>query len=507
MGRNNQAPDGYQCPYRNACPHLNGQSTTRTNYLLNDAEAETYRNSHYVKCVTEENAALRADNLRLEKEVAELRARLQVEHSSRFKPNRPPPGDLSHPRKRGAPKGHPPWNRRPPEHIDRILHVPAPTTCPHCSTPGLLPTGQQQEQLQEDIILQPKTFVTAYRHDTAFCPICRRPVFQTAEGELRNSQIGPTAKATAVFLRHELNLSLRNTEKIFKHLFGFNFVPASAMAFQQRTARAAEPLHERLRNQVRCADIIHGDETHWRIDGKGAYLWFAGNNNFGCFHIDHSRSGQVALHLFGSNFKGGLVADDYAGYNPIEPKDRQSCLSHLIRKTKEIEAQIASLPPSRQDPKALRFNTQLRELFRDACHLGKLRDTGAISFTKAKSQIPAFYRRLDLICKKQIPHKESETLRQRLIDPKRDYHRLFTFLRINRMPPTNNYAEQSLRHPVILRKIIFGNRSNLGASALAVNLSILHTAHCKNVDPIAMLQTLLLNGHQALISVLFNNSA
>ena len=165
------------------------------------------------------------------------------------------------------------------------------------------------------------------------------------------------------------------------------------------------------------------------------------------------------------------------------------------------------MPPSRQNPKALCFNTRLRELFSDACRLGRLRDTKAISFSNAKSQIPHFKRRLHLICKKPIPEKESETLRQRLLDPKRDYHRLFTFLRINRMPPTNNYAEQSLRHPVILRKIIFGNRSDLGASALAINLSIIHTAHCKNIDPIAMLQTLFLKGHQPLLPALFNNLA
>ncbi|MDD2707786.1 MAG: transposase, partial [Verrucomicrobiae bacterium] len=42
-------------------------------------------------------------------------------------------------------------------------------------------------------------------------------------------------------------------------------------------------------------------------------------------------------------------------------------------------------------------------------------------------------------------------------------HRLFTFLEINHLPPTNNYAEQTLRHPVIFRKIIFGNRSDNGA--------------------------------------------
>jgi hypothetical protein len=34
-------------------------------------------------------------------------------------------------------------------------------------------------------------------------------MFATAQGELRNCQIGPVTKATAIYLRHELKLSYR----------------------------------------------------------------------------------------------------------------------------------------------------------------------------------------------------------------------------------------------------------------------------------------------------------
>jgi transposase len=368
-------------------------------------------------------------------------------------------------------------------------------------------TGQIQEQIQEDIILQPKTIVTTYEHNTAFCPNCRRPVFQSAEGELRNCQIGPTAKATAVFLRHELRLSYRNVRKIFSELFGLSFVPASAMAFDQAAARAAEPIHEQLRDKVRCADIIHADETHWRIDGQGAYIWFAGNPDFGFFHIERSRSGEVALAIFGPRFQGSLVADDYGAYNAIEPKNRQSCLAHLIRKAREITQLIGLLPESQQHPGDLRFCDHVSTLLSDACEIGRLRDTRQLSFTQSQAKLPALYASLARICKTPCHHPEAENLRQRLLDPKRDYHRLFTFLSINRMPPTNNYAEQTLRHPVIFRKLIFGNRSLQGARAMAINLSLIHTAKCRHLALITLLKTTLLSGHLAAAYFLFNNSS
>jgi transposase len=507
MGRYKEAPSGFQCPYRDACPHLRGLSTIWVNALISDAQSDTFRDGHYVGRVTEELAALQADNQRLEKENAELRARLSAEHASRFKSNRPPPREPSKERKRGAPHGHPPWNRPLPDHVDSVVSVPAPSICPHCATAGLKPTGEKHEQIQEDIILQPKTVVTAYQHDTAFCPNCRRPVFQTAEGELRNCQIGPTAKATAVFLRHEMRLSYRQVRKIFAELFGLSFVPASAMAFDHAAARAAEPVHEALRNKVRCADIIHGDETHWRIDGQGAYIWFAGNANFGFFHIDRSRSGDVALSIFGSRFQGSLVADDYAAYNLIEPKNRQSCLAHLIRKAKEITQTIALLPEPRQHPADLRFCDRTTTLLSEACEIGRLRDTGQLSFTQAQAKRPALHASLHRICKTPCQHPEAENLRQRLLDPKRDGHRIFTFLDVNRMPPTNNYAEQTLRHPVIFRKLIFGSRSERGAHSLAVNLSLIHTAKCLQRDLIPLLKTALLSGSAAAAHLLFENSS
>jgi hypothetical protein len=507
MGRKQQAPYDFQCPYRDACPHLGGISTTWATEIIRDAQEDTYRNCHFVGHAQEELAALQGDNQRLEKENAELRARLKARHASRFKPNRQPPRDSTQRRPRGPPKGHPPWNRRPPDHIDRTVAVSAPTTCPHCSTSGLQPTGETQEQLQEDIVLQPKTLVTRYVHETAFCPGCRRSVFQTAEGELRNCPIGPTAKAAAVFLRQELRLSMRSVRKIFQHLFTLDFVPASTMSFERKAAHLAEPIHEQLRDKVRNAEIVHADETHWRIDGKNAFIWFAGNSNFGFFHIDPSRSSQVALDIFGSNFQGNLVADDYAAYNAINAQNRQSCLAHLIRKAREISDLISALPKSQQHPPDLLFCERIKTLLSHACEIGRRRDTGKISFTDAKAHIPALYRSLHNICKNTRHHPDAENLRQRLLDPKRDYHRLFTFLHVNRMPPTNNYAEQILRHPVIFRKIIFGNRSELGARVLEINLSVFNTIKCRSLNPIPLIKDLFLKGHRPLAKALFDDSS
>jgi hypothetical protein len=342
--------------------------------------------------------------------------------------------------------------------------------------------------------LQPQTFVTEFVHDTAYCPQCRRPVFQTASNELRNALIGPLTKAVAVFLRHEVKLSYRDVRKVFSGLFGMPFVPASAMNFDHQVARLGQSLHEDLRAKIRSLSVAHGDETHWRIDGQGAQLWYAGNPELAFFLVDPSRAAEVAVSIFGSHFGGNLVADDYAGYNAIHPHRRQSCLAHLSRTAKEIAQEILLLPKKRQNHSALRFCQRLRTFLADLCRLGHARNHHRLSFSRAKGRIPSLQRRLKALCRRPLFHPKAENLRQRLIDPKRDASRLFTFLEVNGMPPTNNHAEQSLRLPVIFRKICFGNRSPQGAQTLSVNLSLIVTAKRQQRDPLLFLQTLLLHG-------------
>lgn len=494
MGRYKEAPWGFKCPYQNACPHL-GMSTTWASLEIRDARKQQgflgrqlHRTEEYAKKLEEDNKALEAEN-------AELKARLKQQHRLKFKANKKVtdhPRDPA-PKSRGAPLGHPGWQRAKPEQVDRSVHVDAPSICPHCRYEGLEPVDKLHVQIQEDIVLQPRTVVTEYIHQKAFCPTCRREVFNTAEGELRNCSIGPVTKATAVYLRHSVKLSYRDVEKVLSGLFGISFVPASAMAFSHQTAEAGAALYEDLRNKVRAARIIHGDETHWRIDGKSAQLWYAGNTGFDFFHADYSRGSDVAKAIFGTAFGGHLIADSYAGYNIINPLGRQACLAHIKRKADEIADRMDMLPKKEQDHRSFHFCRALSRLVSHGCKLGRQRNRGELAFKKARALIPKLEKMRDELCASALKDDDAENLRKRVSLPNRDGDRLFVFLEVNGMEPTNNHAEQALRLPVIFRKISFGSRSLEGAQNLAINLSLLGTAKRQNTDPVELMKSLLLN--------------
>lgn len=225
------------------------------------------------------------------REIEQLRAENRLLHQRGFKSvKRPAPAlkdAVTLPRKpRGAPRGHPAWNRMVPGTIDQRVHVEAPLFCPHCQSATDPSVGGQTSYVQEDLVMVPRAVATRYVHDTALCPRCRRPVIQPLEGELPFAPIGPKAKATALYLRHVLRLPYRKINAAMKALFGIDFVAASTLGFEKRATCNADPIHADLLDKMRLGAVVHADETHWREDGHAAWLWYVGNESLAVFRID-----------------------------------------------------------------------------------------------------------------------------------------------------------------------------------------------------------------------------
>ncbi len=514
MSRYLYPPHDFKCLYRHCCPYLDGLSTQ---WVLEEYRraGEVYQEHLRIIDGFDGDLKVKDERIRvLERENTELKAKLQALHQRQFKSNRKrdaeigeKEGSLSNEeekKKRGAPVGHPGWVRPKPDHIDRTIHVPAPTTCPHCQSDDLTPMEETTEHVQEDIVIQPRTLVTCYRHEQAFCPRCKRPVVQAGEGELLNAPIGPVAKSVAIYLRYRIGISYRKTTELFQDLFGLEFVPASALGFDRKAAAQGGPLYEDLREKIRASDVLHGDETSWRSDGIGHHVWFAGNDNLAFFHIDRHRSAEVAKSIFGENFSGTLVRDRYAAYNGIGVQ-WQICLAHLITNAKEINAEHALLPPTEKDAAVGPFCHRFIDLCSRLCDTGKKLKSGEIPWKQAAKIEKRSISELNNICKQTLRFKPAETLRSYLVGPEQKF--LFTFLRHPGVPPTNNHSEQTLRSLVIFRKICFGTRSESGLKTHSILPSLVQTARRQGVHPREFLQTLLTVDTATAQAALYNDSS
>ena len=90
---------------------------------------------------------------------------------------------------------------------------------------------------------------------------------------------------------------------MFRDLFGLSFVPAVTVGFDRKASKYGAPLYPDLREKIRISEVVHADETSWRNDGSGHYVWFAGNEKLAFFHIAKSRSTEVANNILARSSK------------------------------------------------------------------------------------------------------------------------------------------------------------------------------------------------------------
>ncbi len=516
MPRYKYPPLDFQCLYEHNCPYLKGLSTKWVWDEYERADFKYHEHLRIIDAYDEELETSRKRILSLEKENAEMKAKLQALHQRQFKANKKKDKqkkentsgtiNRSKKKKRGAPAGHPGWFRRKPKDVNQTVHVAAPDSCPHCQSEELTPIQEIKEHIQEDIVLKPSTVVTRYLHKQVYCAHCSRSVIKAADNELLNAHIGPVAKSTAIYLRYRMGLPYRKVQELFKDLFNLEFVPASALGFDKKAALKGQEIYEDLREKIKASAVVHADETSWRNDGIGHYAWYAGNSDLAFFHIDRHRSSEVATSILGTtNFGGVLITDRYAAYNSTNPAERQTCLAHIIRRAKEIAQEISLLKKNYRDQQAESFCARIAKLFSRACKVGQKISSGVIAINQTPAIEKKFLENLKTYCANELNFSSAETLRSKLVG--KEINQLFTFLRHPDVPPTNNQAEQSIRSFVIFRKIFFGTRSEIGLLTHSILPSLIFTARRQGQHPRDFLQILLTSDTPTAQDALYNNSS
>ena len=87
-------------------------------------------------------------------------------------------------------------------------------------------------------------------------------------------------------------------------------------------------------------------------------------------------------------------------------------------------------------------------------------------------------------------NKDIQRIKKRII---KHNNELLTFLEHPEVEPTNNRAERGLRPSVIMRKIMFGNRSEAGARNHSIIMSIVQTGVLNNKQILNLFLSLATN--------------
>ena len=440
-----------------------------------------------------EKAALAGENAALKQRISELEAALkealaQLEAACRAGKRQAAPfarGERkANPKPPGRKKGHPPTHRAKPTRVDRTLEVKLNrTTCLACGGELVDQTIQVQYQVEVPPV-QP--VVTQFNIEVARCAECdqraqaRHPEQTSDALGAAAVQIGPRALGLAAEMKHALGVPYRKVAMILEQGLGLTVVPGTLARAGQRLAAKAEPTYQHLIVAIRASGVVHADETGWKVASKNAWLWVFTADGVTVYTIDRRRSHDVAERILGQDFQGVLNCDCFLAYDPL-PYRQQKCVGHLLRRCGEI--QHAPRPPA-----AVRLSQRVAALLRGAMTLHRRRDQlPPEKYTRACARLEtALDRLLD-----QTAEPEDEAARRLVKLLRKQRPRLFTFLYVAGVAPTNNAAERAIRPAVVVRKISAGNRSPRGARVHEVVTSLWQTCRQQGRDFLEVVTTLL----------------
>lgn len=383
------------------------------------------------------------------------------------------------PKKRGAPIGHLGWFRKKPKRIDRTEEI-ALRQCPHCGSADLSECKEVDEHIQEDIVL-PRPQVTLYRRHVYWCKGCKREVRAPSKKEAPGP-IGPRAKALAAFLKYKIKMSQRDMAELFGRVCGLRVVPSSIPGFHNQLRRKGKGLVAKLKEKLKEAPYIHADETGIHLDGKNHWDWVFASKKI-CLHAVQKGRGQAEVEaILGKTYDGIVISDFLSAYNKIETAGKQRCLVHLLRDIKK------ALECSGEGDAIHTYCQRLKEVIQQAVGLNEQREAGTLS--------PGEFERQKLFLQEtlvdfQFPNPTRGIIRRLSQRLTRHKGELFTFLDHPGLPYHNNFAERLIRPGVILRKIIFGCRSDAGVSNHNVLMSIWQTAQLNGKPILPLFQKLL----------------
>lgn len=426
-----------------------------------------------VKQVLREN-----QELRRQLEEARRAAKRQAAPFSKGSPRTNPktPG-----RKAGAHYG--PRAHRPPlSRIDEHLEAPLPPRCPDCS--GALEEIDTASQDQVEIPRRP--IFRRFTIHIGRCVDCGRRVqgrhpLQTSDAlGAAASQLGPDAKAVIATMNKDLGASYGKILGFFGKVFEISITRGGAAQTVLRTAERAKPIYQTILLIVRRSRRVTPDETGWKVGGILQWLWTFVARTVTAYRIRPSRGFDVAEEVLGAFYSGVLIHDGWAPYEKFGEAQHQQCLAHLLRRCQELLSTATR--------GAVRFPRELKTLLQSGLALRDRRDAGEVSARGMAVAIGRLESRLDRLLSGSFQNDENFRLANHVANHQRD---IFTFLRRPGVDATNWRGEQAIRPAVVNRKVWGGNRTEAGAHAQEILVSILRTLAQRGADAIEFLNHVL----------------
>jgi transposase len=441
----------------------------------------------------------------LKKRVAELEKRLDDKERASKRQAAPfskgPP--VEQPKKPGRKTGnkHGRHGHRPPpplEAIDETLEAPLPDACPDCGG-DIQEDDDVDEQFQTDIPTTP--IRRKIRIHKGCCKTCGRRVrgrhsLQTSDATgAAQSQLGPNAQASIVYLNKRCGMSYGKIVDHLKEANGIDIMPSTATRIVLRAADKLQPVHDEIQGSIKHAEVITPDETGWRNGGRPVWLHAWVTDQATCYVIDPHRSADALEKVIGLDYSGTLIHDGASTYDRFLEALHQQCVAHPLRRAHKLEENLTG--------RNKLFPRQVIDLVQDALDIRDACLQGELDRADLEVAFEMHCDELNRLTARPRCHPLNDTFARHLHNHGPEW---FLFLLEPGQPATNYLAELALRLPISNRKIFGGNRTDAGCQAQVIICSTIQTCRQQKRSAFAFIRDAVCGLVQSIFSVVTGKS-
>lgn len=331
--------------------------------------------------------------------------------------------------------------------------------------------GSSTSRIIEDIPALPLEIgVIEVLQEKKYCKHCQSVTTASSDLALSKADIGLNTTIHLIYLWISCCLPFTRIAAYFQDIFSQRISTSGLCAQVQRVAKIMDGVYQEILEDIKGSEILHADETGWRVGGKNWWLWVFGTQDSAIYTIDKSRGKDVIRRILGEIFLGVLVVDGWKSYLSLIC-EQQSCMAHLLRKIRKL---YAAFPTLRSVAK---FYLKFRRILKDGERLqAKRQELGEALFER---RLEKLHLRLEELVKWRNPN---EILALIIKKVKNQQPRILTFVKHPGVPCHNNYGEYLIRIGVLKRKVSYGSKSSEGAEAYATLLSIYTTCKLRKIS-------------------------
>ena len=378
-------------------------------------------------------------------------------------------------RKRGGQKGHKGHRREllPPEKI-RNTHDVHPKSCGSCGSEKVFDDGSDPVRHQVTDLPPIEPFTDEWRLHLGLCRDCGEATRAELPAGVPKSNFGPVLTSLVALLTAVYKVSKRGVKELFSDVFSVSISLGAVSNCERQVSEAIASAHEHAHQYLQEQYLAWADETTWRERAQKVWLWVMATPLVSVFFIFPGRGSKYAKFMLGQ-FKGILTSDRYKGYLFYSMKRRQICWAHLLRDFVGL---------SERGGIAGDLGEELVDLtFQMFTWWYRVRD-GTMTRSTFQRKMGPLKKKVEELIEWGVDLGDQSG---KFEDMFKHRQALWTFVNVLGVEPTNNHAEQQVRHAVLLRKISLGTQSERGSRFVERMLTVRSTRQKQHKNVLSFL--------------------